>query len=137
MLKGIAVIQRDLGSLEEWTSKNLLKIHKDTSKVLHLQRENPLQLYRFGTVWLESSFVEQDLEVLADRLKELYKAKQSPMLRFWVVKNHGMKIEDGGDRGRKLFSDSIGWTSPRSLFLTLDENGKPVSEVSSTMTGLI
>ncbi|KAK4829439.1 hypothetical protein QYF61_004314 [Mycteria americana] len=62
----IAAIQRDLGSLEEWTSKNLLKIHKDTCKVLHLQQENPLQLYRLGTVWLESSFAEQDLEVLAD-----------------------------------------------------------------------
>ena len=30
MVKGIAAIQRDLGSLEERTSKNLLKIHKDT-----------------------------------------------------------------------------------------------------------
>lgn len=66
MVKGIAAVQRDLGSLEEWTSKNLLKIHKDTCKVLHLQLENPLQLYRLGTVWLESSFAEQDPEVLAD-----------------------------------------------------------------------
>ena len=69
-------------------------------------------------------------------LKPLYKAKQSPMLGFWV-KNHGMKTEGGGDRGRKLFPDSIGCTSPRSLFLTLDSNDKPVSQVSSTMTGLI
>ena len=67
MLKGIAAIQRDLGSLEEWNSKNLLKIHKDTCKVLHLQQKNPLQLYRLGTVWLKSSFPEQDLEALADR----------------------------------------------------------------------
>lgn len=46
--------------------QDLLKMHKDPCKVLHLQQENSLQLYRLGTIWLESSFAEQDLEVLAD-----------------------------------------------------------------------
>lgn len=66
IFKGIAAIQGDQGSLEEWTIENLLKIHKDTCKILHLQQKNPLQLHRLGTGWLESSFAEQGLEVLAD-----------------------------------------------------------------------
>jgi len=70
-------------------------------------------------------------------LKQLYKAKQSTMLGFWVVKNHGTKTEDVGDRGRKVFPDSTGRTSPRSLFLTSDGNDNPVSQVYSTMTGLL
>lgn len=31
-----------------------------------MKQENPLQLYRLGTICLESSFAEQDLEVLAN-----------------------------------------------------------------------
>lgn len=71
------------------------------------------------------------------RIEATMQSKAVTNLGFWVVKNHGMKTEDGDDRGRKLFPDSIGQTSLRSLFLTLDGNDKPVSQVSSTMTGLI
>lgn len=66
MLKGTAAIQRDLGSLGERTSKNTLKIYKKACKLLHLQHENTLRLYRLGTIRLKISFAEQVLEVLAD-----------------------------------------------------------------------
>lgn len=55
---------------------------------------------------------------------------------FWVVNNHGMKTEDVGDRRKKWFLNSTGWTSPRSLFLMLDGNDR-VSQVSSTITDFI
>lgn len=69
-------------------------------------------------------------------LKQMHKAKQSPMLGFWVVNNHGMKTEDVGDRRKKWFLNSTGWTSPRSLFLMLVGNDR-VSQVSSTITDFI
>lgn len=38
--------------------------------------------------------------------------------------------------GRNMFPDSIAWTSPRALFLTLDGNTKPKSKVLSTIKAL-
>lgn len=38
--------------------------------------------------------------------------------------------------GRNKFPDSVGWTSPKAQFLTLDGNTKPESKVPSTMTSL-
>lgn len=55
ILKGMAVIQRDLVSLEEWTTGNFPRTHKDTCKVLHLQQKNPMQLYRLDTGWRATS----------------------------------------------------------------------------------
>lgn len=49
ILMGMAAIQRDLSSLEGWTSGNLLEFHKDTRKDVYLQQKNPLQLYRMDT----------------------------------------------------------------------------------------
>lgn len=65
ILKAMAATQRDLVSLEEWTTENLPRIHKDTCKVLHLQQKNPMQLYRLDTGWRPTS-LKKDPRVLAD-----------------------------------------------------------------------
>jgi len=41
-----AAIQRDLGRLEEWASKNLMKFNKGKCEVPHLGRNGPMHQYR-------------------------------------------------------------------------------------------
>ena len=48
MPEGRAAIQRDLGRLEKWTNKNLMKFNKGKWKVPHLGRNSPMQQYRLG-----------------------------------------------------------------------------------------
>ena len=65
-LEGCAAIQRDLGRLESWAERNLMRFNK--GKRLHLVRNNPMHQYRLGVDLLESSSVERDLGVLVDKL---------------------------------------------------------------------
>ncbi|KAK4828607.1 hypothetical protein QYF61_000059 [Mycteria americana] len=94
-MQGHAAIQRNLGRLEKWADRNLMKFNKGKCKVLHLGRSNPMyqlswfnpsqQLscdtaaqkltlsqpkpahqYMLGATQLESSLAEKDLEILLD-----------------------------------------------------------------------
>ncbi|GAB0177087.1 mitochondrial enolase superfamily member 1 [Grus japonensis] len=66
--EGRAILQRDLDRLEEWASKNYMKFNKDKCKVLHLGQHNQRAQYRLGSVWLGSSLVKMDLDILVDKL---------------------------------------------------------------------
>lgn len=63
---GTAAIQRDLGKVEEWTSKSSGEFNKGKRKALLFQVKKPLQQWRLETDWLGSSSAEKDLEVLVD-----------------------------------------------------------------------
>ncbi|KAJ7417741.1 hypothetical protein BTVI_31736 [Pitangus sulphuratus] len=58
-LQGRVPIQRDLHSLETWTSANLMKSNKAMCKVLHVSWGNPKLKYGLGREWIESSPVSQ------------------------------------------------------------------------------
>lgn len=59
MPEGCTFIQKDLGSLEKWADRNLIKFNK--CSVLHLGRNNPMHEYGLGCTQLESSSVENNL----------------------------------------------------------------------------
>lgn len=48
--KGRAAIQRDLGKLEKWANRNVMKFNKENYEVLHLGRNNSLHQYMMGSI---------------------------------------------------------------------------------------
>jgi len=62
--EGCAAIQGHLDRLESWVQRNLMKFNKGKCRVLHLERNNPMHQYRFGTDLQEGSSMERDMGVL-------------------------------------------------------------------------
>ena len=64
--EGYATIQQDLGKLESWRGRNLLRFNRNECRVLHLGRNKCMCQYRLGAGLLERNTLEKDLGVLVD-----------------------------------------------------------------------
>ena len=65
-LAGCTAAQKDLGRLENWAERNLMKFNKGKHRVLPLGRKDPMDQDRLGDGWQESWFLEKDQGVMVD-----------------------------------------------------------------------
>lgn len=61
-----AILQGHLNRLEDWASKNCMKLNKTKRKVLHLVWNNKNPQYRLGSVCMGNSLAYRDLRFLVD-----------------------------------------------------------------------
>lgn len=75
---GSAAIKRNLGRLEKWAGRNLVKFNKGSCKVLSLGRNNPMCKDKPGDSRLESSFAGKELGGPGGPLPHKKKASSLP-----------------------------------------------------------
>ncbi|PKU37910.1 rna-directed dna polymerase from mobile element jockey-like [Limosa lapponica baueri] len=92
--EGCAAIQRDLGRLESWAERNLMKFSKGKCRVLHLGRNNPKNQSRLGADLLEGTSEEKDLGVLADNRMTLWENRM--VTGLWKKQKPEEGIEEAG-----------------------------------------
>lgn len=69
MPEGRAATQRDLGRVEEWANRNLMKFNKDECKVLHWGRNNPLHMCTgYGLPGWSTGLLKRPCRVLVDNM---------------------------------------------------------------------
>ncbi|KAK4806826.1 hypothetical protein QYF61_005622 [Mycteria americana] len=80
-----------------------MKLNKSKCKVLHLERNNPMQQDRLGTDWLGSSSAEKAVEgaVLVDD------REPEPILSSVFINN----LDDGTEHTLSKFAEDIKWES--------------------------
>nr|XP_048709729.1 uncharacterized protein LOC125638252 [Caretta caretta] len=66
-MEGRDRVQSDLDKLEDWAKRNLMRFNKDTCRILHLGRKNPMHCYTLGTDWLNSSSADKHLGITVDK----------------------------------------------------------------------
>lgn len=76
---GSAAIKRNLGRLEKWAGRNLVKFNKGSCKVLCLGRNNTMCKDKPGDSRLESSFAGKELGGPGGPLPHKKRPAASPM----------------------------------------------------------
>ena len=71
-IQGGDAVPWDLNKLEKWAHMDLMRFNKAECKVLHLGWDNHRYVYRQGEKHLDSSSVEKDLGVLADKKLDMH-----------------------------------------------------------------
>lgn len=66
--EGWAILQRNLGRLDEWESEKNMKFNRDKWKILHLGQNNWRAQHKIASLWLGSSLAEGGLKVLMDNM---------------------------------------------------------------------
>ena len=76
---GSAAIKRNLGRLEKWAGRNLMKFNKGSYKVLSLGTNNPMSKDKPGDSRLESSFAGKELGGPGGPLPHKKKGQHPPL----------------------------------------------------------
>ncbi|KAJ7419444.1 hypothetical protein WISP_53918 [Willisornis vidua] len=66
-LKGRRALKSDLDKLESWADSSKMRFNKAKCQNLQFGLSNPMQHYRLGTEWLESSQEERNMVIWTDR----------------------------------------------------------------------